>query len=466
MTSRVAVRPPQRVPVRPAPAWWRDATGIACWASVLVAVVLWLSGRGLQSLASSPAALLMSLGRITGLIAADLLLVQVLLMARVPWIERSYGQDELARRHRLVGFWSFNLLLAHIVLITLGYTLGDHTDVLHETWTLVTSYAGMLLAVAGTAALTAVTVTSVRVARRALRYESWHLLHLYAYVGVGLSVPHQIWTGTDFATSPLARLYWWTSYAVAAGAVLVFRVGLPVWRTLRHGITVTSVVRESDEVVTVHMGGRGLHRLPVQAGQFFIWRFLDGPGWSRGNPYSLSAAPRHDRVQITAKDLGDGSGRLSQLRPGTRVAIEGPYGRLTGEQRVTDRVAMLACGIGITPMRALLEDLPYAPGDATLIYRARSEPDLIFRTELEQLAARRGVGIHYLTGPRIPGRSSWLPRNSAQLRDSDALLRLVPDLLERDVFVCGPDPWMDAVARATTTAGLPAEQLHQERFTW
>jgi ferredoxin-NADP reductase len=306
----------------------------------------------------------------------------------------------------------------------------------------------------------------VRVARRRLRYESWHLLHLYAYLGVGLSIPHEIWTGQDFTTSPLARAYWWSAYAVAAGAVVTFRVAMPIVRTFRHGIRVTSVVRESPDVVTVRMGGRGLHRLPVQAGQFFIFRFLDGPGWSRGNPYSLSAAPRHDRLQITAKDLGDGSGRLASLRPGTPVLIEGPYGRLTGEQRVGDKVVMLACGIGITPMRALLEDLPYAPGDAVLIYRAHSEPDLVFRRDLDDLARTRGIAVHYVTGSRIPIRDSWLPRQLSHLTDVAALKRLVPDLLRSDVFVCGPDAWMDAACAAALEAGLPREQLHQERFTW
>jgi len=465
-----AARTPRPVHVRSrarrTAGWWRDAVAVACWVSVLVVVALWLSGRGVQLLASGPADLLTSLGRVTGLVAADLLLIQVFLMARVPIIERSYGQDELARRHRLVGFWSFNLLVVHIVLITVGYTLADHSDLLGETWTIVTSYGGMLLAVAGTAALTAVTVTSVRAARRALRYESWHLLHLYAYLGVGFAVPHEIWTGSDFLTSSLARVYWWSAYALAAGAVLVFRVWLPLWRTLRHGITVDSVVRESPDVVSVRMAGRGLHRLPVRAGQFFIFRFLDGPGWSRGNPFSLSAAPRHDRLQITAKDLGDGSSRLARLRPGTKVLIEGPYGRLTGEHRVGDKVAMLACGIGITPLRALLEDLPYPRGNAVLVYRARSEPDLVFRAELDHLALRRGITVHYLTGPRIPDRDSWLPWSAAQWSDPDALVQLVPDLLEYDVFVCGPDAWMSAACAAALDAGLPPAQLHQERFTW
>jgi hypothetical protein len=170
---------------RRTPVWWRDALGVLCWGSALVVIVLWLSGRGVQLLAAGPADLLTSLGRLSGLVAADLLLVQVFLMARVPMIERSYGQDELARRHRLVGFWSFNLLMVHIALILEGYTLRDHNDLFRETWSVVTTYGGMLLAVAGSIALTVVVVTSVRVARRALRYESWHLLHLYAYVGVG-----------------------------------------------------------------------------------------------------------------------------------------------------------------------------------------------------------------------------------------------------------------------------------------
>jgi predicted ferric reductase len=457
---------PRRPRVAPTPRWWRDAVGVACWTTALLVAALWIRGRGLQALNGTAGGALTSLGRVTGLVAADLLLVQVFLMARVPWVERSYGQDELARRHRLVGFWSFNLLVGHVVLITLGYGLADRRSWLPELWYVLTHFSGMLLASLATAALVLVSVTSVRLARKKLRYETWHLLHLYAYLGVGLSIPHELWTGADFRTSSLARAYWLTTYLVAAGAVVVFRVGTPLWRTAVHGLRVHAVERESDDVVSVRVRGRHLHRLPVRSGQFFVWRFLDGPGWSRGNPYSLSAAPRSDELRITAKDLGDGSSRLAYLRPGTRVLVEGPYGRLTGEHRVTDKVAMLACGIGITPLRALLEDLPYAPGDATLVYRARSEPDLVLREELELLAARRGIVVHYLLGPRITARRSWLPRGAERHRDRDVLLHLVPDLRHRDLFVCGPEEWTDAVVVAARRAGLPREQLHQERFAW
>jgi predicted ferric reductase len=448
---------------RPAPTarWWRDASAIACWASALVVGYLWLAGGGAQDLTSSAAGSVTSLGRLAGLVGADLLLVQVFLMARVPWVERSYGQDELARRHRLVGFWSLNLVLLHIGLITLGYAMADHRGVVGELWHVVTTYDGMLMAALSTACLVLVGVTSVRMARRTLRYETWHLLHLYAYLGVGLSVPHEIWTGADFTSTPAARVYWVTTYLVAAGAVVVFRLGLPLWRSLRHGLVVSGVDREGAGVVSVRVRGRDLHRLPARPGQFFVWRFRDGRGWVAGHPFSLSAAPGHE-LRLTAKDLGDGSSRLASLAPGTPVLVEGPYGRLTAEQRVTNRVVLIGCGIGITPLRALLEDLEGVP--TTLLYRARSAEELVLREEIEELAAAHGVTVHYLLGQRRPG--SWLPAAAGAQSDGDVLHRLAPDLLRSDVFVCGPPAWTDAVVVAARAAGLPDGQLHLERFSW
>ena len=445
---------------------WRHAAAATTVGSAAAVVALWVSGGGLALLAQQPADAVTSLGRLAGLVAADLLLVQVLLMARIPAVERAYGQDELVRKHRLVGFWSFNLLLVHIAVITVGYALSDGSNPFVELWRLVTTYPGMLLATASTVALVAVTVTSVRRARRRLRYESWHLIHLYAYLGVGFSIPHELWTGSDFASSPWVKAFWWSAYGASAGAVLVYRVALPLLRTVRHRITVTSVGRESPDVVTVRMTGRALDALSVRAGQFFVFRFRDGRGWTRGNPYSLSAPVNAEQLQITAKSLGSGSDRLARLRPGTKVLIEGPYGRLTGESRVGTKLTMLACGIGITPVRALLEDLDYAPGDASLIYRARSEPDLVFRQDLDDLAERRGVSIHYATGVRSPGTASWRPASDPAASDAEALLELVPDLERHDVFVCGPSQWMDAALAAAAAAGVPKAQLHQERFEW
>src|SRR6478735_3817805 len=270
---------PQRRPATRIPAWWRDLTGATAWMLVLFVVALWVAGGGLTAFGSATAGLT-SLGRLAGLVASVLMLLQVLLMARIPMVEQAWGQDELARVHRLVGFTSFNLMVAHIVLIIAGYNLADASHGFVGTFLdQVLNAPGMLLATAGTVALCMVVVTSVRAARRRLRYESWHLLHLYAYLGTGLALPHQLWTGTDFIDSPWSRAYWWTLYALAAGAVVVYRLGRPAWRTWRHRLTVSHVVAEGPGLTSVYLRGHRLHALPVRAGQFFQWRFLDGRGW-------------------------------------------------------------------------------------------------------------------------------------------------------------------------------------------
>ncbi|NMO57262.1 oxidoreductase [Actinoplanes sp. TBRC 11911] len=450
---------------RATPQWWADAAGLTAGVTLLIVTALWVSGGGVRQLIGGGADAVSSAGRLTGLWSADLLLLQVLLLARIPLVERAFGQDRLARWHRWTGFTSFWLMIAHIVLITLGYAGAAHANAFAELWEMIWTYPGMLLATAGTLAMIMVVVTSIRAARRRLRYESWHLLHLYAYVGVGLALPHQLWTGTDFIGSRAATAYWWTLYAVAAGGVVAYRIVLPLWRNLRHRLVVDRVVPEGPGLTSIYLTGRRLDRLPVRAGQFFHWRFLDGPGWSRSHPFSLSATPNGAGLRITVKDLGDGSARVAALKPGTKTLIEGPYGKLTGESHAGGPVVMMACGIGITPLLALLGELSYAPGSATLIYRARTEAEIAFRGEIDWFAAQRGVRVIYLFGSRAR-RPSWLPAQYASHTDADALRAMVPDIVHAHVYLCGPEAWTDAARTAARTAGVRAENLHTELFAW
>ena len=432
------------------------------WLGLLLVGSWWVAGGGVAELRGWATGL-SSLGRLTGLVASDLLLVQVLLMARLPLLESAFGQDRLARIHRVVGFTSFTLMLAHVGLITWGYGAGHLSAVPLTLWNLTATYPGMLLAVAGTAALVLVVVTSLRAARARLRYESWHLLHLYAYLGAGLALPHQLWTGRELLVSPAATVYWWTLWAAAAAAVLVWRVGLPLWRSARHRLRVTSVVPEEPGVVSVYLTGRHLDRLRVEPGQFFNWRFLGGRGWTRVHPYSLSAAPDGRSLRITVKSLGDGSRSLTRLRPGTRVLVEGPYGRLSARARTRRKVALVGAGVGITPLRALAEGLDYRPGEAVLLQRFAGEP--LFARELELLARERGLQVLWLPGRRR-AHDSWLGDGVGRADDVSALRFWVPDIAERDVYVCGPEEWSATVRRTAEAAGVHPDQIHVENFGW
>ena len=198
-------------------------------------------------------------------------------------------------------------------------------------------------------------------------------------------------------------------------------------------------------------------------GQFLSWRFLTGRGWSRANPYSISAAPDGRSLRITVQAVGDGSSASFGLKPGTRALVEGPYGRLSARTRTQPKVALIGAGVGITPLRALAEGLDYAPGDAILLQRYTDDP--LFARELEILGRDRGLQVLDLPGRRRRP-DSWLGDRIGTADDLTALRYWIPDIADRDVFVCGPEPWTALVRATLLDAGVHPDLIHLETFAW
>ena len=202
------------------------------------------------------------------------------------------------------------------------------------------------------------------------------------------------------------------------------------------------------------MRDANIDRLGASGGQFFQWRFLRRGMWWQAHPYSLSANARPPYVRVTVKALGDHSRQIAQLPVGTRVAIEGPYGSFTGAACAADKVLLIGAGVGLTPVRALLEDLP-PEVDVTVITRASTPQSALFQGELRALASERGARLHELVGTR---RSK--PLDLKQLRT------LVPDIAERDVYVCGPERLSNSLVRSAHLLGVPEERIHCEQFAF
>jgi predicted ferric reductase len=422
--------------------------GVLVAANAVVVVGLWLRQGGIGDIHGTPT-LLTSLGRVTGLLGAYLALVELLLLARLPVFD-TISLDRVAAWHRRNGIACLVLIAAHTVLITAGYALTDDVGVLDEAGDLLGDYSGVLLATIALGLLIAVVGTSLVLVRRRIGYRTWHALHLGAYVAIALAFSHQLATGQEFQRQPVARAYWWALYAATVAVLVGYRIVLPIVRSLRHRLRVERVVQEAPGVVSVEIGGRDLDRLRALPGQSLRWRFLARGHWHEAHPFSLSAAPDGRRLRITVKQLGDYTARMASLRPGTRVIVEGPYGGLTSAARRRPRAALIAGGVGITPIRALLEDMP---GEIVVIYRAGREDDLLFRDELDELARRRSVHVHYVLGEQGDG-----------LLSPEHLRELVPDIVDRDVYVCGPVSMTEAMRASLRRAGVRPRQIVSEAF--
>jgi predicted ferric reductase len=394
-------------------------------------------------------------GRITGLLAGYSVVILLALMARVPAFERGIG-ERLARWHSMGGRYTVSLVIAHALLIVWGYAVTAHTNVVHQSWTLLRSYPDVLMASVAGLLLVAVGVSSARAARRRLRYETWYYLHFYTYLAVALAFSHQFAVGAEFMSNAAARVVWATLYLAVAALLVWFRIVAPIRQALRHQLRVVSVVRESASAVSVLMTGRWLNELQAEPGQFFRWRFLTKDRWWASNPYSLSAPVHPQLMRITVKDLGDHSKSLANLWPGTRVVAEGPYGAFTARRRRQRRVLLIAAGVGITPLRTLFETLPVAaPGDLTLIYRVSRPEQVLFRSELETIAANRRAQLHIIVGSRAELGGDPLMAQS---------LTQIPALREHDVYLGGPHDMQVSVERELRAAGVPRRQIHTESF--
>jgi predicted ferric reductase len=395
------------------------------------------------------------IGGLTGLLGAYLALVQVVLLARLPLLERVSSFDRLSVWHRWNGFACVVLVVAHTLMAVYGYSLGNHTSFLQEFWLMIGrgAFPGMVTATIGTVLFVIVGASSLVVARARLPYELWYAVHLTAYAAIALAWFHEIPVGGELALSPGAAAYWRALF-FATLAVIGLRLLMPVVHAFRYRLRVVEVRRESPDVVSVCLSGRRLDRLGARPGQFLIWRFLTRGHWWSAHPFSLSAAPDGRTLRISVKAAGDHTARMETIPVGTRVVAEGPFGSCPASTTTGARLLLIGGGIGITPVRALAE---VVAADAVIIHRVRCQDDAVFADELRRIARERGIGLHHVVGDHATpaGRDLLSPSH---------LRELVPDLAEREVYVWGPPGMIAAIAGSLRGAGVRRRRLHVEPF--
>lgn len=440
-----------------------DLLTVIAWVSVAMAITLWLADGGLAKVTSLGTGLT-ALGIVTGLVATDLVVLMLLLAARIPFVDRAFGHDHAVAIHGKLGKWVIYGLLLHGWFLLCGYAANDKLSLSGELGSLL-SVGDLVLGVCALGILIAVAVSSIISVRRSLPYEVWHVIHLATYIAVGFSLPHQFSMSVLMGPGTFARWYWIGLFAVTGFLLLGYRVFLPIFASLEHQLVVTKVRYEANDVVSIEMQGRNLPALDVEGGQFFHWRFLAKGLWWQQHPFSVSAAPTSDTLRITIRALGRGTAQLMTVKPGTRVMIEGPYGIFSDKARTRAPLTLIGIGIGIAPIRAILEATETVPGWTTVILRGHTPSQLYLLREIQVLCQDKGARLITLVGSRTQnrlGETGWMPASHRGNR----LVDLVPYVAGSDVYVCGPQAASDLVVADALVCGTPADSIHNERFAW
>lgn len=442
----------------------KDLVEVVAWASVVAVIAMFLADGGVKSVTDLTTGL-GAFSRLTALVGTDLLLIHMLLVARVPWIDRLYGLDKSTEAHKKLGKPILYLIVAHFLASLFNYALLDQKTIVAELGNLIFNVPDMLTAAIALGLMVLVVISSIQIARRRLSYEAWWVIHLLSYASVFLAIPHQISTGSDIAGKPVALFYWISLYLFVAGNVIWYRLLQPIVSSLRAGLKVETTVRESSDSTSIYITGKDLDKLGYVSGQFFILRVLTKGQWWRAHPFSVSAAPNSRFVRFTIGNRGDDTALLQSIKPGTKVILEGPYGVFTEARRSREKVTLIAAGIGAPPIRALAESMAARPGDVNIIYRVRNSDDASLVDELNELSQRRGFKLTLLEGGRGQA-NSWMPAHPENVPDHARISVIAPWISESDVFICGPAAWTRSVKKSLTRAGTPDHQIHAEEFAW
>ncbi len=396
-----------------------------------------------------------------GYVGLAIMAFQFCLVSRLTWASAAFGQDALQQFHRQMGFVATAFILLHPTLLFLnGFSIDTLLNPFNENpWALKWGTCSLY-------ALLALVVLSIGRKRLRIPYEWWQWTHaLLATAAVGGGLLH-IYGIANYTGSWAMKGLWGIYTLGLLGLTLRYRLILPILRWRRPWEVVRNIpeLGHSHTLVLKPIHHRGFSFEPGQ----FAWLMTGkSPFALEQHPISFSSAgdvPLGGEVAFTIKELGDWSiHRVPEIKPGTRLWLDGPYGVFSADREQGPGYVLIGGGVGITPLysilRTMIERQDARP--VILFYGSRDWKDVTFREEINALAASRAnVKVIYVLEKPPP---QW--RGESGFITEEILRRNLPHGHERfQYFVCGPIPMMDVMEQLLPRVGVPADQIHTERF--
>jgi len=435
------------------------------WANLAIIFVFWwttsfwnlITGQSLSN--PGYGAYLISIGRITGLIAVFLILIQLLAIGRVKWLEKSFGLDRLSIFHHRLGIIAFVLIIIHFISLLFGYANLGMMSLSEQLIDFLLHWESLIPTTIALVLFIIVTAGSITIVKRRLKYEFWYYVHLVAYLAILLAFGHQLELGYDLINSHLFSAYWILLYVFVGINFVVYRFLWQIYLLYKHQFYISKIVQETSDTFSIYIEGNNIEKFEFKAGQFLILRFLTKKLFLQAHPYSISSIPGKNYLRITVKKLGDFSGLTKDIPIGTKVLVDGPNGIFTRKTKQKDKVLLVAGGVGITPIRALIEELAKSHTNLVLLYSIRKSEQIIFKNELENLQNEYdNIKIHYVFSEE-PNKHGF------NLINEECILCLVPDVAMREAYICGPAGMMVAIKKYLINLKINKSNIYYEKFS-
>lgn len=420
------------------------------WIFLLIAAG-WLAGRNLKDeaeLLGAAAAWSRAGGKFCGLIAALLVLNQLLLAGRLKTLDRWFSLNKLLIAHRYAGPAAALLASAHPLLLSNSpihkFDLADPLA-----WPLWLGLAGLIMIWVNAAAAWFRPVLKIS-------YKFWRTAHQSSYIILALALIHPFLVGSDLQAGP-ARWAWLGLIVLTLGAALRVKYIRPR-KLAQIPFTVTEVRDLGGRVTRIELEQPKGFIFSHRAGQFAFFRPIEADVPLEEHPFTITAPAGTGRASFTAKAIGDFTETLSRVKVGDKFQVDGPYGKFSHQLVAGDDLLFICGGIGVTPAMSIIRDMATnGPArDARLIWSAGRPEDLVFKDELD------GMNVDWLQVDYILTKTPDWPGPTGRLDE-----KMLNELLEKTprgaaVFICGPPGFVRGLPPILKRFGF--REILTERF--
>lgn len=411
----------------------------------LLPAILWVITTPMAFKFSNLSATTRSLGGLTGLCGMATFSLVMILSARLKFFEKFFnGINESYTAHHVFGGLSFCLLLFHPLLLAYNYLQVSFNDAAlfllpsANNWSQNFGILGLFIMI----------ITLVITFYTKLKYQIWKFTHKFLGIAFIFAFFHTFTSSGDIATNFSLKIYLFV-LGILAIITYFYRTLFADYLVRVFDYTVKNIKALPDKIWEIELQAKN-RNIDFVAGQFAFIKIYNQNLTSESHPFSFSSAPGF-ALKIAIKELGDYTNKISNLKMGDLVKIEGPFGSFNFKNFNNKNQVWIAGGIGITPFLSMARSITESDQDykIDLYYSVKDSDCLAFKEELLQLTQQyRNLNINF-----------WATKEKGFLTANS-----IKDLNGKDILICGPGPMMSALKSQLLEKGIEKSKIHTEEF--